>query len=102
MGRVAALTYAAHGATVILHGRKVEKLESVYDEIEAAGGGLVEADTLAGTGLLLQRWCSLPDQAKQVMGERARAAFYRHFTIGQAAEKMVTVLKTNMLGGGLI
>ena len=38
IGRVAALTYAAHGATVILHGRKVEKLESVYDEIEAAGG----------------------------------------------------------------
>lgn len=38
MGRAAALAYAAHGATVILHGRKVEKLESVYDEIEAAGG----------------------------------------------------------------
>jgi len=37
IGRVAALTYAAHGATVILHGRKIEKLEAVYDEIEAAG-----------------------------------------------------------------
>ncbi|MEP6606613.1 MAG: SDR family NAD(P)-dependent oxidoreductase, partial [Nitrosospira sp.] len=38
IGRVAALTYAAHGATVILHGRSVAKLESVYDEIEGAGG----------------------------------------------------------------
>jgi NAD(P)-dependent dehydrogenase (short-subunit alcohol dehydrogenase family) len=38
IGRTAALTYAAHGATVILHGRKVEKLESVYDEIETNGG----------------------------------------------------------------
>jgi len=38
IGRIAALTYAAHGATVILHGRKVRKLESVYDEIEASGG----------------------------------------------------------------
>ncbi len=38
IGRVAALTYAAHGATIILHGRSVAKLESVYDEIEAAGG----------------------------------------------------------------
>jgi NAD(P)-dependent dehydrogenase (short-subunit alcohol dehydrogenase family) len=38
MGRSAALAYAAHGATVILHGRNVKKLESVYDEIEAAGG----------------------------------------------------------------
>lgn len=37
IGRVAALTYAAHGATVILLGRTVEKLEAVYDEIEAAG-----------------------------------------------------------------
>lgn len=38
IGRVAALEYAAHGATVILHGRKVDKLESVYDEIESKGG----------------------------------------------------------------
>ncbi|WP_072293926.1 YciK family oxidoreductase [Nitrosovibrio sp. Nv17] len=38
IGRVAALAYAAHGATVILHGRRVEKLEGVYDEIEAHGG----------------------------------------------------------------
>ncbi|MEX1670020.1 YciK family oxidoreductase [Zhongshania guokunii] len=37
IGRAAALTYAKHGATVILLGRTVEKLEAVYDEIEAAG-----------------------------------------------------------------
>ena len=37
LGRTAALTYANYGATVILHGRKVEKLEAVYDEIEALG-----------------------------------------------------------------
>lgn len=38
IGRVAALTYARHGATVILLGRTIAKLEKVYDEIEAAGG----------------------------------------------------------------
>lgn len=38
IGRVAALTYANHGATVILLGRTVEKLEAVYDEILAANG----------------------------------------------------------------
>ncbi|MFN3397048.1 MAG: YciK family oxidoreductase [Sulfurimicrobium sp.] len=38
IGRCAALAFAAHGATVILHGRNVAKLEAVYDEIEAAGG----------------------------------------------------------------
>lgn len=37
LGRAAALAYANHGATVILHGRKVKKLESVYDEIETIG-----------------------------------------------------------------
>ncbi len=37
IGKVAALTYAAHGATVILLGRTVQKLEAVYDEIESKG-----------------------------------------------------------------
>ncbi|MGB1271630.1 MAG: YciK family oxidoreductase [Endozoicomonas sp.] len=34
IGRTTALTYASHGATVILLGRNIEKLEAVYDEIE--------------------------------------------------------------------
>jgi len=38
IGRAAALSYAAHGACVILLGRTESKLEQVYDEIEAAGG----------------------------------------------------------------
>ena len=37
IGRVAALAFAAHGATVVLHGREVAALEKVYDEIEASG-----------------------------------------------------------------
>ncbi len=35
LGKVAALDFARHGATVILHGRSVAKLERVYDEIES-------------------------------------------------------------------
>ncbi|MWJ28207.1 YciK family oxidoreductase [Halomonas sp. ZH2S] len=38
IGRAAALHYARHGATVILLGRTIAKLESVYDEIENQGG----------------------------------------------------------------
>ncbi|MFP4263504.1 MAG: YciK family oxidoreductase [Halomonas sp.] len=38
IGRAAALAFASHGATVILLGRTIAKLEAVYDEIEAAGG----------------------------------------------------------------
>lgn len=38
IGRAAALSFARYGATVILLGRTIAKLEKVYDEIEAAGG----------------------------------------------------------------
>lgn len=37
IGRAVALSYASLGATVILSGRKVDKLEAVYDEIVNAG-----------------------------------------------------------------
>lgn len=37
IGRTAAKTFAACGATVVLCGRTLAKLEQVYDEIEAAG-----------------------------------------------------------------
>ena len=37
IGRALALGIAGLGARVILHGRKVQKLEQVYDEIEALG-----------------------------------------------------------------
>lgn len=38
IGRAIALAYARAGATIILLGRNVQRLEAVYDEIEAAGG----------------------------------------------------------------
>jgi len=37
IGRSAAMSFSAHGATVILLGRTIKKLEDVYDEIESAG-----------------------------------------------------------------
>ncbi len=37
IGKAAAMAYAAHGATVILLGRTVKKLEAVYDAIVEAG-----------------------------------------------------------------
>ena len=38
IGKAAAKTFAQHGATVILLGKTIEKLEVVYDEIEQANG----------------------------------------------------------------
>jgi len=37
LGREAALKFARHGATLILHGRDTARLEAVYDEIERLG-----------------------------------------------------------------
>lgn len=37
IGKAAAKSFAAHGATVVLLGRTTQKLEQVYDEIQAAG-----------------------------------------------------------------
>lgn len=37
IGRAAAINFALHGATVVLHGRKLTKLEVIYDEIESLG-----------------------------------------------------------------
>jgi len=38
IGRAAAKTFAQYGATIVLLGRTVSKLETVYDEIEQSGG----------------------------------------------------------------
>lgn len=38
IGKAVALAAAAHGGTVILHGRSVRKLEAVYDSIVTGGG----------------------------------------------------------------
>jgi NAD(P)-dependent dehydrogenase (short-subunit alcohol dehydrogenase family) len=38
IGKAVAMTCAAHGATVILHGRNVKRLEAVYDAIVKANG----------------------------------------------------------------
>ncbi|MEJ2436188.1 MAG: SDR family NAD(P)-dependent oxidoreductase, partial [Pseudolabrys sp.] len=37
IGKACARSFGAHGATVILLGRTIRKLEAVYDEIEQAG-----------------------------------------------------------------
>jgi len=40
LGQAAAKAYAAHGATVVLLGRTLKKLEKTYDEIVKAGGAV--------------------------------------------------------------
>lgn len=83
-GRAAALACARHGATVVLLGRTVKKLEQVYDEIEAAGGpkAAIYPLNLAGAS-----WTEHEELAATVERELGRldglvhnAAHFRAFT----------------------
>lgn len=68
IGRAAAKALAAHGATVVLSGRTLAKLEKVYDEIEANGDpqpALVPVDfSLAGP----QEYQQLADTIEREFG----------------------------------
>lgn len=68
IGRQAALSYAQHGATVILLGRTVKKLESVYDEIEAAGGAQPAIIPLDMLGATRQHYIDMVDTIEQQFG----------------------------------
>ncbi|MDT0499801.1 MULTISPECIES: YciK family oxidoreductase [unclassified Halomonas] len=68
IGRAAALTYARHGATVILLGRTIAKLETVYDEIEAAGGPQPAIFPLNFEGATLKDYQDMADTLDKEFG----------------------------------
>ena len=69
IGRAAAISFAAHGATVILLGRTVEKLEAVYDEIESAGSPSPAIYPLCLEGATEQDYQTLASTIEQEFGE---------------------------------
>jgi NAD(P)-dependent dehydrogenase (short-subunit alcohol dehydrogenase family) len=68
IGRAAALTYAEHGATVILLGKTVSKLEAVYDEIEQAGFPTPAIVPLDLTGATEQHYVDMAETIEQQFG----------------------------------
>jgi glycosyltransferase involved in cell wall biosynthesis len=58
----------------------------IWREVDAAGAGLVEPDTLDGTERLLSRWQALPVEARETMGARGREAFLQQFRIDAAVD----------------
>ena len=68
IGRAAALSFAKHGATVILLGRTVEKLETVYDEIESAGAPIPAIYPLCLEGATEQDYQTLASTIEQEFG----------------------------------
>lgn len=68
IGAAIAKSYAAHGATVILHGRKVDKLEKIYDEIIEKGGPQPAILPLDLQSAAQQQYQSLADTIKSELG----------------------------------
>ncbi len=68
IGRAAALTYAKFGATVILLGRTISKLEAVYDEIEANGYSQAAIYPMDLTGATEEDYGKLADTLRETFG----------------------------------
>lgn len=68
IGREAAIQYARHGATVILLGRTIAKLEEVYDVIESLGAPQPAIYPLNFEGATLKDYQQMADTLEQEFG----------------------------------
>jgi glycosyltransferase involved in cell wall biosynthesis len=84
-----AVTEALSCGLPVLISREV----NIWREIDAAGAGLVAADTLAGTTELLQRWLHLDPIAKQRMSRNGRELFQSRFHIDASARSLAQVMQ---------
>ena len=69
IGRQAALTFAQHGATVILLGKTVKKLEAVYDEIEALNAPTPAIIPLDMNGATVENYKNMADTIDSQFGK---------------------------------
>lgn len=69
IGRQAAMTYASCGATVILLGKTISKLESVYDEIITNGSPAPAIIPLDLAGATVQHYQQMADTISEQFGQ---------------------------------
>lgn len=74
---------------------------NIWREIQADGAGLVQEDTLEGTGELLRGWLALTPEQKEAMRHSAGRCFAERFEIRRAALSLLNVLETQPAGGEL-
>lgn len=68
---------------------------NIWKEIEDASAGFVEADTIAGTKRLFEKFLSLDTVEKSAMGVNASSCYQNNFTIHAAAVKFSEALKNS-------
>ena len=69
---------------------------NIWREIEEDGAGLVEPDTLEGTGRLLERLLMIPEADRRTMKARARTCFENRFEIGHVADGFIRIISGAM------
>jgi NAD(P)-dependent dehydrogenase (short-subunit alcohol dehydrogenase family) len=103
LGRAVALACAAHGATVVLLGRKADKLAGTYDEIVAAGGAepaSVPLDLASAGAREMEELANLVRRDVGALSGIAHCA--GHFTplaplANQGLEAWLTALRVNLV-----
>lgn len=71
---------------------------NIWREIEQADAGLVEADTLAGTERLLERWLQMPQLDWEQMRANAKDCFEQRFLIDRTAESFLGAMNAYGVG----
>jgi glycosyltransferase involved in cell wall biosynthesis len=65
---------------------------NIWREIDADCAGYVEADDLAGTTRLLQRWIETPPAKRETIRQNAVRCFQQRFEINRAVDSLLQIL----------
>jgi glycosyltransferase involved in cell wall biosynthesis len=65
---------------------------NIWREIQDAGAGFIDEDSLVGTERLLARWLALSSEAREAMKTKAANCFEANFEIGTVADRLVAAL----------
>jgi glycosyltransferase involved in cell wall biosynthesis len=66
---------------------------NIWREIFSDQAGLVEKDDLRGTVRLLERWLSLPEDAREKMSQHAWTCYQQRFQMDQVVDNLLAMLE---------
>jgi glycosyltransferase involved in cell wall biosynthesis len=72
---------------------------NIWREIQLHKAGLVEADDVEGTYILMERWLNMPAADRDLMRGRAKECFDERFHVNQTAQLLIRLLHTFGLHG---
>jgi glycosyltransferase involved in cell wall biosynthesis len=67
---------------------------NIWREIDEAGAGLVEPDTVDGIEALLRRWFALAEPRRTAMHQTAQTLFIKRFNVARAAPALIETIRS--------